>query len=112
MAWWSYTHGIPYPPADSAMQALLLEVPDAANRFALEKYWLDRWDAHRIRMLIDAAAAWGHENNVPLISNEFAPIATPPIRFRARTGFTMCGRHSRPMGSGGRCGIIAADSAW
>lgn len=71
MAWWSYTHGIPYPPADSAMQALLLEVPDAANRFALEKYWLDRWDAHRIRMLIDAAAAWGHENNVPLISNEF-----------------------------------------
>ena len=71
LAWWSYTHGIPYPPADSTMQALLLEVPDAANRFALEKYWLDRWDAHRIRMLIDAAAAWGHENNVPLISNEF-----------------------------------------
>jgi len=71
LAWWSYTHGIPYPPVDSTMQALLPEVPDAANRFALEKYWLDRWDAHRIRMLIDAAAAWGHENNVPLISNEF-----------------------------------------
>lgn len=69
--WWSYTHGIPYPPTDGSMQALLLEVPDAANRFTLEKYWLDRWDAHRIRMLIDEAAAWGHENNVPLISNEF-----------------------------------------
>ena len=53
------------------MQALLKEVPDAANRFALENYWLDRWDAHRIRMMIDEAAAWGHENNVPLICNEF-----------------------------------------
>ncbi len=71
LAWWSYTHGIPYPSNDSSMQALLLEVPDAANRFALENYWLDHWDAHRIRMLIDEAAAWGHENNVPLICNEF-----------------------------------------
>ncbi len=70
-AWWSYTHGIPYPPADSSMQALLEEVPDAANRFALENYWLDRWDSRRIRMLIDEAAAWAHENNAPLICNEF-----------------------------------------
>ncbi len=71
LAWWSYTHGIPYPPNDSAMQALLKEVPDAANRFALENYWLDHWDAGHIRMMIDAAAAWAHENNVPLICNEF-----------------------------------------
>ena len=71
VTWWSYTHGIPYPPTDSTMQALLLEVPDAADRFALESYWLDRWDAHRIRMMIDAAAAWAHENDVPLICNEF-----------------------------------------
>ena len=71
LTWWSYTHGIPYPPNDSTMQALLLEVPDAADRFALESYWLDHWDARRIRMTIDAAAAWAHENNVPLICNEF-----------------------------------------
>ena len=71
LTWWSYTHGIPYPPSDSSMQALLPEVPDAADRFALESYWLDRWDAHRIRMMIDAAAAWAHENNVPLTCNEF-----------------------------------------
>lgn len=71
VTWWSYTHGIPYPPTDSTMQALLPEVPDAADRFALESYWLDRWDAHRIRMMIDAAAAWAHENDVPLICNEF-----------------------------------------
>jgi endoglucanase len=25
----------------------------------LENYWLDHWDAHRIRLLIDEAAAWG-----------------------------------------------------
>jgi aryl-phospho-beta-D-glucosidase BglC (GH1 family) len=71
LTWWSYTHGIPYPPSDTTMQALLLEVPDAADRFALESYWLDHWDAHRIRMTIDAAAAWARENNVPLICNEF-----------------------------------------
>ena len=70
-AWWSYTHSIPYPPTDSSMQTLLAEVPDAANRFALENYWLDRWDSRRIRMLIDEAANWAHENHVPLICNEF-----------------------------------------
>ena len=53
------------------MQALLNEVPDAANRYSLENYWLDHWDAHRIRMMIDAATAWAHTNNVPLTCNEF-----------------------------------------
>ena len=71
VSWWSYTHGIPYPPQDSTMEALLKEVPDTANRYSLENYWLGHWDAHRIRMMIDAAAAWGHENNVPLTCNEF-----------------------------------------
>jgi hypothetical protein len=66
-----YTHGVPYPATESAMQDLLKQVPDAANRFQLESYWLDRWDGRRIRMMVDAAAQWGHENNVPLICNEF-----------------------------------------
>jgi endoglucanase len=70
-AWWVYTHGIPYPASEDSMQELLKEVPDPANRFALERYWLDHWDGHRIRLTIDEAAAWGHENNVPLICNEF-----------------------------------------
>jgi hypothetical protein len=69
--WWSYTHGIPYPATESSMQELLKEVPDASNRYDLERYWLDHWDGHRIRLLIDEAAAWGRENNVPLICNEF-----------------------------------------
>jgi hypothetical protein len=69
--WWSYEHGIPYPATESSMQELLKEVPDPADRFHLESYWLDHWDAHRMRLLIDEAAAWGRENDVPLICNEF-----------------------------------------
>jgi hypothetical protein len=70
-AWWSYTRGIPYPATESSMQELLKQVPDAANRYQLESYWLDHWDAHRIRLLMDEAGAWAHENHVPLICNEF-----------------------------------------
>jgi hypothetical protein len=69
--WWTYTRGIPYPATESTMQEFLKLVPDGAGRYELERYWLDHWDAHRIRLLIDEAAAWEHENNVPLICNEF-----------------------------------------
>jgi aryl-phospho-beta-D-glucosidase BglC (GH1 family) len=69
--WWSYTHGIPYPATEASMAELLKEVPDAGNRYDLEQYWLDHWDGHRIRLMIDAASAWGQENHVPLICNEF-----------------------------------------
>jgi endoglucanase len=69
--WWIYTHGIPYPATESSMDDLIKQIPDAANRYALEHYWLDHWDAHRIRLQIDAAAAWGKSYNVPLICNEF-----------------------------------------
>jgi aryl-phospho-beta-D-glucosidase BglC (GH1 family) len=71
VGWWALTHGIPYPATEDSMQESLKEVPDAANRFALERYWLDHWDAHRIRLTIDEAAAWGKTNGVPLICNEF-----------------------------------------
>jgi endoglucanase len=71
VAWWRYEHGIPYPPTESSMQELLKEIPDPANRFQLENYWLDHWDAHRIRLLMDEAAAWASTNHVPLICNEF-----------------------------------------
>ena len=70
-AWWVYTHGIPYPADQSSMADALQEVPDAANRYALEHYWLDHWDGRRIRLQIDAAAAWGSAHGVPLICNEF-----------------------------------------
>ncbi|MGO9776925.1 MAG: glycoside hydrolase family 5 protein [Terracidiphilus sp.] len=69
--WMSSSHGIPYPAAESSMQALLKQVSDAYDRASLENYWLDHWDAHHLRMLIDEAAAWGQANHVPLICNEF-----------------------------------------
>ena len=69
--YWIYTHDIPYPPTEDSMQKSLAEVPDTANRYAFEHYWLDHWDAHRIRLQVDAAAAWGKQHNVPLICNEF-----------------------------------------
>lgn len=42
-----------------------------ADRFQFESYWLNHWDAHHLRLEIDEAAAWAHENNVPLICDEF-----------------------------------------
>jgi endoglucanase len=69
--WWRYTHDIPYPPTEDSMAAIVKQVPDLNYRYQLENYWLDHWDAHRIRLLIDEAAAWAHQNNVPLICNEF-----------------------------------------
>ncbi len=69
--WWSYTHNIPYPATEASMQDALKQVPDAPNRALLERYWLDHWDAHRIKLLMDEAAAWGKSNHVPLICNEF-----------------------------------------
>ncbi|WP_348262332.1 cellulase family glycosylhydrolase [Telmatobacter sp. DSM 110680] len=69
--WWIYTHDIPYPADESSMQDSLKQLPDASSRYAMEHYWLDHWDAHRIRLQIDAAAAWGKDRKVPLICNEF-----------------------------------------
>jgi endoglucanase len=68
---WIYEHGIPYPPTQDSMTALVKQVPDLADRSKLEDYWLDHWDAHRIRLLIDEAQTWGKLNNVPLLCNEF-----------------------------------------
>jgi aryl-phospho-beta-D-glucosidase BglC (GH1 family) len=70
-SWWIYAHNIPYPATESSMAELVREVPDPADRYQLERYWLDHWDAHRIQLTIDEGAAWGRANGVPLICNEF-----------------------------------------
>jgi endoglucanase len=70
-AWMGTTRGIPYPATESSMQELLKQLPDARDRAELESYWLDDWDAHRIRQVVDEAAAWAQSNHVPLICNEF-----------------------------------------
>ena len=53
------------------MQSLVKQVPDLHDRYMLENYWLNHWDGRHIRLLIDEAAAWAHQYNVPLICNEF-----------------------------------------
>jgi aryl-phospho-beta-D-glucosidase BglC (GH1 family) len=94
LTWWSYTHDIPYPATEASMPALLQQVPDDSSRYQLENYWLEHWDAHRIRLLVDEAAAWGRERHVPLICNEFGvyrnfsdPIARATWIHDARTAF-------------------------
>jgi hypothetical protein len=72
--YWSYLHGVPYPSTESAMQDVLSEVPDAVERYDMQKYFLDDWNAHRIQVMIDDAAAWARENHVPLTCNEFGVI--------------------------------------
>jgi aryl-phospho-beta-D-glucosidase BglC (GH1 family) len=78
--YWIYEHGIPYPPTEDSMKELVKQVPDLADRYKLENYWLDHWDGHRIRFMIDEAAEWGKVNNVPLVCNEFGVYreAAPP----------------------------------
>ncbi len=81
--WWRYEHGIPYPPTASSMQELLKEIPDPADRFQLENYWLNNWNAGHIQRLIDEAAAWAQANRVPLLCNEFGAyraVADPVSR--------------------------------
>lgn len=83
--WPALTHDIPYPPTEESMRASLAEVPNAIGKYELEHYWLDHWDARRIRMEIDAAAAWGKQHDVPLICNEFGvhrPVAPADSRMR------------------------------
>jgi aryl-phospho-beta-D-glucosidase BglC (GH1 family) len=72
--YWSYLHGVPYPGTESAMQDVLGEVPDAVERYDMQKYFLDDWNAHRIQVMIDDAAAWAREHHVPLTCNEFGVI--------------------------------------
>lgn len=83
--WPALTRDIPYPPTDESLQSSLAVVPDAHSKYELEQYWLDHWDARRIRMEIDAAAGWGKQHNVPLICNEFGvhrPVAPADSRMR------------------------------
>ena len=83
--WPALTSNIPYPPTDDSLQSSLAEVPDAISKYELERYWLDHWDARRVRMEIDAAAGWAKLHNVPLICNEFGvhrPVAPADSRMR------------------------------
>ena len=68
---WTYEKAIPYPATEDSMAEKLAQQPDLVSRYRLKAYWLDHWDAHRIRLMIDSAGDWARANNVPLICNEF-----------------------------------------
>ena len=72
--WWRYTHGVQYPSDESQMDAILAETPDAVSRYKMKRYFMDHWDAHRMKMLMDEAAAWGKANHVPVTCNEFGAL--------------------------------------
>ena len=111
--WWRETHSIPYPSTTEGMQALLAEVPDAVDRSDLENnYFLDGWNAQRIKAIIDEAADWARAHRVPLICNEFGVLPSIiPIPSRAPTGSAIRAPRSKPTVSAGRCGITEAASA-
>ncbi len=72
--WWRYTHSVPYPANDTdtaAMTRTLSQIPDAADQLDLERYFLDDWNARHVRLLLDAAAAWGSAHHVPIVCDEF-----------------------------------------
>jgi aryl-phospho-beta-D-glucosidase BglC (GH1 family) len=72
--WWRYTHGVQYPSDESQTGAILAETPDAVSRYKMKRYFMDHWDAHRMKMLMDEAAAWGKANHVPVTCNEFGAL--------------------------------------
>ena len=69
--WWRYTHGVKYPSDESQMNEILAQTPDAVSRYRMKLYFLDHWDAHRMKLLMDEAAAWGKANHAPITCNEF-----------------------------------------
>jgi endoglucanase len=69
--WWRYTHGVKYPSDEAQMNEILGQTPDAVSRYQMKQYFLDKWDGHRMKLLIDEAAAWGKANHVPITCNEF-----------------------------------------
>lgn len=75
-ATWSenYFHflkGVPYPSTPENVQAPAMEVPGRADRLAVIRYGMDRWNAQRIDADITQVADWANHWGVPVICNEF-----------------------------------------
>ncbi|HTU32856.1 MAG TPA: cellulase family glycosylhydrolase [Candidatus Acidoferrum sp.] len=62
---------VPYPSTPENVQAAAMEVPDRAQRLAVIRYGMDRWDARRIDADITQVADWANHWGVPVICNEF-----------------------------------------
>jgi endoglucanase len=67
-----FTHqGATWSETPENVQAATLEVPDRAQRLAVIRYGMDRWNAQRIDADITQVADWAKHWGVPVICNEF-----------------------------------------
>ena len=104
--------GLKYPSSPEQAEHVAAQIPEERDRLQVIRYGLDHWDAARIEAEMKQAAEWARRRGVPLVCDEFGVYrAYSDPEDRAR-GCTMCGRRSRTMGSGGRCGIIRDRLAW
>ncbi|HZC34754.1 MAG TPA: cellulase family glycosylhydrolase, partial [Chthoniobacterales bacterium] len=74
---------IPYPSTPEAVAPKLAEEPNAAYRYYLNEYGLDRWDGVRVASEIHFAAEWGAAHHVPVWCGEFGayrPYSNPAMR--------------------------------
>jgi hypothetical protein len=82
---WKALRDIPYPSTPEAVAPKLFEEPNAAYRYYLNEYGLDRWDGVRVASEIRFAAEWGGAHHVPVWCGEFGvyrPYANPAMRAR------------------------------
>lgn len=83
--YWTEEKAIPYPVDESVMADRLAKITDPVARYRVKGYWLDHWDGHRVRLMIDSAGDWARANHVPLICNEFGAyreVTEPTDRLR------------------------------
>jgi endoglucanase len=82
---WNYFTDVPYPATSSQIADLLKNIPDDSARYQLYLYGAEGWSAELILHRIAFAAAWGHEQHVPVVCNEFGAFRdTAPHDSRAR----------------------------
>jgi endoglucanase len=82
---WKALRDIPYPSTPEAVAPKLFEEPNAAYRYYLNEYGLDRWDEGHVASEIRFAAEWGAAHHVPVWCGEFGVYrlyANPAMRAR------------------------------
>jgi len=82
---WKTLRDIPYLSTPEAVAPKLSEEPNAAYRYYLNEYGLDRWDGGRVASEIRFAAEWGAAHHVPVWRGEFGVYrlySNPAMRAR------------------------------
>jgi aryl-phospho-beta-D-glucosidase BglC (GH1 family) len=80
---WAFLRGVPYPSTPENIQSVLGQEPDERERFWLQRYGWERWDAAHVGFEVAAAAEWAQRRGVPLYCGEFGvykQYADPKMR--------------------------------